>query len=115
MDQLATLEKPLPKTKRKREPSVNQESRITRLEDKLDKLADSVARLEEQGKATHSLLIKHDATGAKALEKANTLENQVIKLEELYTVPYKWLGMIAKIASGVAIAYGAGRLLGLWK
>jgi hypothetical protein len=81
------------------------EERILRIEDKLDEVTTSMVRLEEQGKLTYSLLVKHDASGAKALAKAEKLEDRMDANEAMYKVPMKWLTLLAKIAGAIATIY----------
>jgi len=91
---------------------MSDELRLTRLEDKLDKVAESVVRMEEQHKATHALLLLHDAKGAKALEKASALEDRMDASAAMWKVPVKWSILLGKVAGAAAAIYGVFKLIG---
>lgn len=86
--------------------------RLDRLEDKMDRVSESVIRLEEQAKATFALLQAHDAKGARALEKAEVLEDRLDGVEAMWHVPYKWAKIIAAILGAITAVYTAWKLLG---
>lgn len=88
------------------------EDRLLRLESKVDNLTEVVIRMDEQQKRTHELLIKHDAKGQKALDKAEGLEDRMDAQEAMWRVPYKWTKILAAIAGSITAMYTAWKILG---
>lgn len=88
------------------------DDRLLRLEEKTDRIAESMIRLEEQSKMTHALLERHDASGRKALDKAEALEDRMDAQEAMWTVPFRWVKIIAAVAGSVTAVWTAWKVLG---
>ena len=84
---------------------------LNRLEDKVDRIAESVVRLEEQQKQAYELLIAHDRKGTRALEKAEAVEDRLDAVESMWKVPIKWAKIVATIAGAVTAVYTAWKVL----
>lgn len=87
------------------------EDRLLRLEEKVDSLTNIVVRLDEQAKQTHVLLIQHDAKGAKALAKAEEVEDKLEKMETSFNAPIKLVILVGKICAALAAAFGIYKLV----
>jgi hypothetical protein len=86
------------------------DERLSKLENKVDKIDERTVRMEEQAKLTHSLLQIHDAKGAKALEKAVLLENRLDLAEAKRKAPVEFIMLVGKVATALAAIYGVYRI-----
>jgi hypothetical protein len=86
-------------------------NRLNRIEDKLDNLTTDVIRLQENLKTTHELLIRHDASGRKALDKAEALEDRMDAQAAMWTVPFRWVKILAAVAGAVTAIWTAWKVL----
>lgn len=86
--------------------------RLTRLEDKLDRIVESVIRTEEQLSVVRAMVEEHDARTVKAIETAAKAHERVTALEVMFSVPLKWVKITAAIAGAITAVYSAWKLLG---
>lgn len=92
--------------------AVNAADRLSRLEDKLDRIAESVIRTEEQLSVVRAMVAEHDARTVQAIEAAAKANERVNALEVMFSVPFKWVKIMAAIAGALTAVYSAWKLLG---